>query len=128
DRDAARIPDGPAVAETATPATVVMPASASAPLQEDVRPVAKPAEPKSEPVPQREPQETQAPEVAAPPTAGAVQPKAEAVAPASASASAPSVGSPSSALTSREETPTQATVPTPPSSHEVEGLRLGDRG
>ncbi|WAH62928.1 peptidoglycan-binding protein [Xanthomonas hortorum] len=128
DRDVARIPDGPAVAETATPAPVVMPASVNAPLQEDVRPVAKPAEPKSEPVPQREPQETQAPEVAAPPTAGAVQPKAEAVAPASASASAPSVGSPSSALTSREETPTQATVPTPPSSHEVEGLRLGDRG
>ncbi|CAD0356109.1 peptidoglycan-binding protein [Xanthomonas hortorum] len=128
DRDAALIPDGPAVAETATPAPVVMPASVSAPLPEDVRPVAKPAEPKSEPVPQREPQETRTPEVAAPPTAGAVQPKAEAVAPASASASAPSVGSPSSALTSREETPTQATVPTPPSSHEVEGLRLGDRG
>ncbi|CAD0320128.1 zeta toxin family protein [Xanthomonas hortorum pv. cynarae] len=128
DRDVARIPDGPAVAETATPAPVVMPASVNAPLQEDVRPVAKPAEPKSEPVPQREPEETRTPEVAAPPTAGAVQPKAEEVAPASASASAPSVGSPSSALTSREETPTQATVLTPPSSHEVEGLRLGDRG
>ncbi|WP_152668884.1 hypothetical protein, partial [Xanthomonas euvesicatoria] len=81
-----------------------------------------------EPVPQREPQETRTPEVDAPPTAGAVQPKAEAVAPSSASASVPSVGSAASTLTSREETPTQATAPTPSASGEVEGLRLGDRG
>ncbi|CAD0353800.1 peptidoglycan-binding protein [Xanthomonas hortorum pv. gardneri] len=128
DRDVARTPDAPAVAETATPAPVVMPASVNAPLPEDARPVAKPAEPKPEPVPQREPQETRTPEVAAPPTAGAVQPKAEAVAPPLVSTAAPSAGPASSALTSREETPTQATVPTPPSSHEVEGLRLGDRG
>ncbi|NIK38857.1 peptidoglycan hydrolase-like protein with peptidoglycan-binding domain [Xanthomonas arboricola] len=124
DRDVARTPDAPAVAETATPALVVMPASVNAPLPEDVRPVAKPTEPKPESVPQREPQETRTSEVAAPSTAGAVQPTAEAVAPASASASAPSVGSPSSALTF----PSQATVPTPPSFQEVEGLRLGDRG
>ncbi|WP_267476212.1 peptidoglycan-binding domain-containing protein [Xanthomonas euvesicatoria] len=124
DRDVARTPDAPAVAETATPTPVVMPTSTNAPSPEDVRPVAKPAEPKPEPVPQREPQETRTSEVAAPSTAGAFQPTAEAVAPAFASASAPSVGSPSSALTF----PSQATVPTPPSSHEVEGLRLGDRG
>ncbi|MCF5973993.1 peptidoglycan-binding protein, partial [Xanthomonas perforans] len=124
DRDAARAPEGPVVAETATPAPVVVPAPLNAQVQEETRPVAKPAEPKPEPIPQREPQETQTPEVAAPPTAGAVQQKSEAVAPASASASAPSVGSPSSAPTS----PTQATVPTPPSFQEVEGLRLGDRG
>ncbi|UXA49273.1 peptidoglycan-binding protein [Xanthomonas prunicola] len=128
DRDVARTPDAPAAAEMATPAPVVMPASVNAPLPEDVRPVAKPAEPKPESVPQREPQETRTPEVAAPPTAGAVQPNAEAVDPPTASASAPSVGSPSSALTPREEIPTRATVPAPPSSHEVEGLRLGDRG
>ncbi|MCC4612442.1 peptidoglycan-binding protein [Xanthomonas campestris pv. esculenti] len=128
DRDVAHTTDAPAVAETATPAPVVMPASVNAPLPEDVRPVAKPTEPKPESVPQRESQETRTPEVAAPSAAGAVQPKAEAVAPASASAPAPSVGSPSSALTSREETPTQATVPTPSASAEVEGLRLGDRG
>lgn len=128
DRDAARAPEGPVVAETATPAPVMVPAPLNAQVQEETRPVAKPAEPKPEPIPQREPQETRTPEVAAPSAAGAVQPKAEAVAPASASASAPSVGSPSSALTSREETPTQATVPTPPSFQEVEGLRLGDRG
>ncbi|MDX6081455.1 peptidoglycan-binding protein [Xanthomonas campestris pv. incanae] len=124
DRDVARTTDAPAVAETATPTPVVMPASVNAPLPEDVRPVAKPTEPKPESVPQREPQETRTSEVAAPSTAGAVQPTAEAVAPASASASAPSVGSPSSALTF----PSQATVPTPPSFQEVEGLRLGDRG
>ncbi|MCC5074701.1 peptidoglycan-binding protein, partial [Xanthomonas campestris] len=128
DRDVARTPDAPAVAETAMPASVVMPTSVNAPLPEDVRPVAKPAEPKPEPVPQREPQETRTPEVAAPPTAGAVQPKAEAVAPPSASASVPSVGSAASTLTSREEASTQAIVPTTPSSHEVERLRLGDRG
>ncbi|NJC36450.1 peptidoglycan hydrolase-like protein with peptidoglycan-binding domain [Xanthomonas arboricola] len=128
DRDVARTPDAPAVAETATPAPVVMPASVNAPLPEDVRPVAKPTESKPEPVLQREPQETRTPEVAAPPTAGAVQPKAEAVAPASASASVPSVGSAASTLTSREEASTQTIVPTTPSSHEVEGLRLGDRG
>ncbi|MEA9834084.1 peptidoglycan-binding protein, partial [Xanthomonas campestris pv. raphani] len=128
DRDVARTPDAPAVAKTATPASVVMPTSVNAPLPEDVRPVAKPAEPKPEPVPQREPQETRTPEVAAPPTAGAVQPKAEAVAPPSASASVPSVGSAASTLTSREEASTQAIVPTTPSSHEVERLRLGDRG
>ncbi|WP_019303819.1 peptidoglycan-binding protein [Xanthomonas oryzae] len=124
DRDVARTPDAPAVAETATPTPVVMPTSTNAPSPEDVRPVAKPAEPKPEPVPQREPQETRTSEVAAPSTAGAFQPTAEAVAPAFASASAPSVGSPSSALTF----PSQATVPTPPSFQEVEGLRLGDRG
>ncbi|MBB4594857.1 zeta toxin family protein [Xanthomonas cannabis] len=129
DRDVARTPDAPAAAaEMATPAPVVMPASISAQVREEPSQVAKPAKSKPEPVPQREPQETRTPEVAAPPTASAVQPKAEAVAPASASASAPSVGSPSSALTFREETPAQATVPTPPSFQEVEGLRLGDRG
>ncbi len=129
DRDVARTPDAPAVAETATPAPVVMPASVNAPLPEDVRPVAKPAEPKPEPVPQREPQETRTPEVAAPPTAGAVQPKAGASVPTAASASAPSAGPASSASTSTDQAPTQATVPTPPpASSEVEGLRLGDRG
>ncbi|MFS8471202.1 peptidoglycan-binding protein [Xanthomonas campestris pv. campestris] len=129
DRDVARIPDAPAVAETVTPAPVVMPASVSAPPPEDVRPVAKPAEPKPEPVAQREPQETRTPEVAAPPTAGAVQPKAEAWVPTAASASAPSAGPSSSASTSADQAPTQATVPTqPPASSEVEGLRLGDRG
>ncbi|MEQ7866626.1 zeta toxin family protein [Xanthomonas sp. WHRI 8393] len=129
DRDVARTPDAPAAAaEMATPAPVVMPASVNAPLPEDVRPVAKPAEPKPESVPQRESEETRTPEVAAPSAADAVKPKAEAVGPPTASGSAPSVGSPSSALTSREETPTQATVPTPPSFQEVEGLRLGDRG
>ncbi|MCF5935917.1 peptidoglycan-binding protein, partial [Xanthomonas perforans] len=85
-------------------------------------------EPKPESVPQREPQETRTPEDDARPGAGAVQPKAEAVAPSSASASVPSVGSAASTLTSREETPTQATAPTPSASGEVEGLRLGDRG
>ncbi|SON78278.1 Acidic amino acid rich protein (modular protein) [Xanthomonas phaseoli pv. phaseoli] len=129
DRDVARTPDAPAVAETATPASVVMPASVNAPLPEDVRPVAKPAEPKPEPVAQREPQETRTPEVAAPPTAGAVQPKAEASVPTAASASAPSAGPASSASTSTDQAPTQATVPPPPpASSEVEGLRLGDRG
>ncbi|WP_162527627.1 zeta toxin family protein [Xanthomonas phaseoli] len=130
DRDVARTTDAPAVAaEMATPAPVVMPASVNAPLPEDVRPVAKPTEPKPESVPQRESQETRTPEVAAPPTAGAVQPKAEAVAPPSASASVPSVGSAASTLTSREEASTQTIVPTTPSaSGEVEGLRLGDRG
>ncbi|MBO9741465.1 zeta toxin family protein [Xanthomonas axonopodis pv. begoniae] len=128
DRDIARAAEQPAVAEVGTPAPVATPASVNAQTQQEPSQVAKPAEPKPEPVPQREPQETRTPEVAAPSAAGAVQPKAEAVAPASASASAPSVGSPSSALTSREETPTQATVPIPPASSEVEGLRLGDRG
>ncbi|UXA63488.1 peptidoglycan-binding protein [Xanthomonas prunicola] len=128
DRDIARAAEQPTVAEVGTPAPVATPASVNVPLPEDVRPVAKPTEPKPESVPQRESQETRTPEVAAPSAAGAVQPKAEAVAPASASASVSSVGSPSSALTSREETPTQATVPTPSASAEVEGLRLGDRG
>ncbi|WP_249263228.1 peptidoglycan-binding protein, partial [Xanthomonas axonopodis] len=129
DRDVARTPDAPAVAETATPAPVVMPASVSASPPEDVRPVAKPAEPKPEPVPQREPQETRTPEVAAPPTAGAVQPKAEASVPTAASASAPSAGPASSASTVPDQVSTQATVPTQPlASSEVEGLRLGDRG
>lgn len=128
DRDAARAPEGPVVAETATPAPVVVPAPLNAQVQEETRPVAKPAEPKPEPIPQREPQETQTPEVAAPSTADAAQPTAEAVAPASASVSASSVGSPSSVLPSREKAPTQATVPTPPSFQELEGLRLGDRG
>ncbi|CAD0307302.1 peptidoglycan-binding domain-containing protein [Xanthomonas hortorum] len=128
DRDVARTPDAPAVAETATPAPVVMPASASAPLQEDARPIAKPAEPKPEPVPQREPQETQPPVVAAPSTVSAVQPKAEATVPALASASAPSAGPASSASTSADQAPTQAAAPVSPASHEVEGLRLGDRG
>ncbi|WP_374053780.1 peptidoglycan-binding protein [Xanthomonas nasturtii] len=128
DRDVARTPNAPAVAETATPAPVVMPASVNAPLPEDVRPVAKPTEPKPESVPQREPQETRTPEVAAPPTAGAIQPKAEAVDPPTASASAPSAGSAASASTSSDQAPTQATVPTTPVSGEVEGLRLGDRG
>ncbi|WDJ22394.1 peptidoglycan-binding protein [Xanthomonas campestris pv. raphani] len=128
DRDVARTPDAPAVAETATPASVVMPASVSAPLPEDVRPVAKPAELKPEPVPQREPQETRTPEVAAPPTAGAVQPKAEAVAPPLASTAAPSAGPASSVSTSPDQAPTQAAAPVSPAFHEVEGLRLGDRG
>ncbi|MBB5864774.1 peptidoglycan hydrolase-like protein with peptidoglycan-binding domain [Xanthomonas arboricola] len=128
DRDVARTPDTPAVAEAATPAPVVMPASVHAPLQEDMRPVAKPAEPKPEPVPQREPQETQAPVVAAPSTADAVQPKAETVGPALASVSAPSAGPASSASTAPDQAPTQAAAPVSPASHEVEGLRLGDRG
>lgn len=128
DREAARIFDVPAVAEAATPAPVVMPASVNASLPEDVRPVAKPTEPKPESVPQRESQEPRTPEVAAPSAAGAGQPKAEAVDPPTASAPAPSARSASSALTSREETPSQATVPASPSFQEVEGLRLGDRG
>ncbi|MBG3848822.1 peptidoglycan-binding protein [Xanthomonas hortorum pv. carotae] len=128
DRDVACRPDAPAVAETATPASVVMPTAVNAPLPEDVRPVAKPAEPKPESVPQREPQETRTPEVAASPTAGAVQPKAEAVDPHSTSAPAPSAGPASSASTSPDQAPTQAAPPVSPSSHEVEGLRLGDRG
>ncbi|MCF5936024.1 peptidoglycan-binding protein, partial [Xanthomonas perforans] len=74
DRDVARAPDVPAVAQTATPAPVVMPSPVNVQAQEEPRPVAKPAEPKPEPVPQREPQETRTPEVDAPPTAGAVQP------------------------------------------------------
>ncbi|MDO0841722.1 zeta toxin family protein [Xanthomonas campestris pv. campestris] len=128
DRDVARTPDAPAAAEAATPAPVAVATSVNASLQEDVRPVAKPAEPKPEPVPQREPQETQAPEVGAPPTAGAVQPRAEAVGPALAGASAPNLGSASSASTVPNQAPTQAAAATPRSSHEVEGLRLGDRG
>ncbi|MCM5623090.1 zeta toxin family protein, partial [Xanthomonas hortorum pv. pelargonii] len=128
DRNVAYTPEVPVVVETATPAPVVMPASANAPSPEDVRPVAKPAEPKPEPVPQREPQETRTPEVAAPPTAGAVQPKAEAVAPALASTAAPSAGPASSVSTSHDQAPTQAAAPVSPASHEVEGLRLGDRG
>ncbi|MEG8127959.1 zeta toxin family protein [Xanthomonas hortorum pv. gardneri] len=128
DRDVARTPDAPAVVETATPAPVVMPASVNAPLPEDVRPVAKPAEPKPEPVPQREPQETRTPEVAAPPTAAAVQPKAEAVAPPLVSTAAPSAGPASSVSTSPDQAPTQAAAPVSPAFHEVEGLRLGDRG
>ncbi|MCC4622456.1 zeta toxin family protein [Xanthomonas cassavae CFBP 4642] len=128
DQGIARAAEQPTVAEVGTPAPVATPTSVNAQTQEEPSQVAKPAEPKPEPVPQREPQETRTPEVAAPPTAGAVQPKAEAVAPPSASASAPSAGSASSALTSLEETPTQANVPTPSASGEVEGLRLGDRG
>lgn len=128
DRDVARTPDAPAAAEAATPAPVAVATSVNAPLQEDVRPVAKPAEPKPEPVPQREPQETQAPEVGAPPTAGAVQPRAEAVGPALAGASAPNLGSTSFALNVPNQAPTQAAAATPRSSHDVEGLRLGDRG
>ncbi|MEQ7776934.1 zeta toxin family protein [Xanthomonas hortorum] len=128
DRDVARTPDAPAVAETATPAPVVMPAPVNAPLPEDVRPVAKPAEPKSEPVPQREPQETRTPEVAAPSIAETAQQKSEAVDPTSASAAAPSVGSASFASTSPDQASTQAAAPVSPASHEVEGLRLGDRG
>ncbi|UXA59291.1 peptidoglycan-binding protein [Xanthomonas prunicola] len=128
DQGIARAAEQPTVAEVGTPAPVATPTSVNAQTQEEPSQVAKPAEPKPEPVPQREPQETRTPEVAAPPTAGAVQPKAEAVAPPSASASVPSVGSAASTLTSREEALTQATVPTPPSFQEVEGLRLGDRG
>ncbi|WP_108834890.1 peptidoglycan-binding protein [Xanthomonas fragariae] len=128
DRDIARAAEQPTVAEVGTHAPVATPASVNAQTQEEPSQVAKPAEPRPEPIPQRESQETRTPEVAAPPTAGAVRPKAEAVDPPTASASAPSVGSPSSALTSREEASTQAIVPTTPSSHEVEGLRLGDRG
>ncbi|WP_254424036.1 zeta toxin family protein [Xanthomonas citri] len=127
DQDVARTPDAPAVVETATPVPVVMPASLNVQAQEEPRPVAKPAEPKPEPVPQREPHEIRTPEVAAPSAAGAVQPKAEAVVP-TASVSAPGVGSASSASTSADQAPTQAAVPTPPASTEVEGLRLGDRG
>ncbi|MCP3042217.1 MULTISPECIES: zeta toxin family protein [Xanthomonas] len=128
DQGIARAAEQPTVAEVGTPAPVATPTSVNAQTQEEPSQVAKPAEPKPEPVSQREPQETRTPEVAAPPTAGAVQPKAEAVAPPSASASVPSVGSAASTLTSREEALTQATVPTPPSFQEVEGLRLGDRG
>ncbi|MCL1501433.1 peptidoglycan-binding protein [Xanthomonas nasturtii] len=128
DRDVARTPDAPAAAEMATPAPVGMPISVNAPLPEDVRPVAKPAEPKPEPVPQREPQESRTPEVAAPSAASAVQQKAEAVDPPTASASAPSAGLVSSASTSPDQVPTQAAAAIPPASSEVEGLRLGDRG
>ncbi|MCE4297212.1 peptidoglycan-binding protein [Xanthomonas hortorum] len=128
DRNVAYTPEVPVVVETATPAPVVMPASANAPSPEDVRPVAKPAESKPEPVPQREPQEIRTPEVAAPPTAGAVQPKAETVGPALASVSAPSAGPASSTSTAPDQAPTQAAAPVSPASHEVEGLRLGDRG
>ncbi|UXA69442.1 peptidoglycan-binding protein [Xanthomonas prunicola] len=129
DRDVARTPDAPAVAEAGTPAPVMMPVPVNAQTREEPSQAAKPAEPKPEPVPQREPQETRTPEVAAPPTAGAVQPKAEASVPTAASASAPSAGPASSASTSADQAPTQATVPTqPPASREVEGLRLGDRG
>ncbi|WP_026007236.1 peptidoglycan-binding domain-containing protein, partial [Xanthomonas citri] len=129
DSDVARAAEQPAVAEAGTPAPVVMSVPVNAPLPEDARPVAKPAEPKPEPVQQRKPQETQAPEVAAPPTAGAVQPKAEARVPILASVSAPSAGPASSASISADQAPTQATVPTQPlASSEVEGLRLGDRG
>ncbi|MER3054527.1 zeta toxin family protein [Xanthomonas hortorum] len=128
DRDVARAAEQPAVAEAGTPAPVVMPVPVNAPLPEDVRPVAKPAEPKPEPVQQRKPQETQAPEVASPPTAGAVQPKAEASVPTAASASAPSAGPASSVSTSPDQAPTQAAAPVSPASHEVEVLRLGDRG
>ncbi|WP_249263225.1 peptidoglycan-binding protein, partial [Xanthomonas axonopodis] len=128
DQDVARTPDAPAVVETATPVPVVMPASLNVQAQEEPRPVAKPAEPKPEPVPQREPHEIRTPEVAATPTAGAVQPKAEASVP-TASVSAPGVGSASSASTVPDQVSTQATVPTQPlASSEVEGLRLGDRG
>ncbi|WP_267475208.1 peptidoglycan-binding domain-containing protein [Xanthomonas phaseoli] len=129
DRDVARTPDAPAAAaEMATPAPVGMPISVNAPLPEDVRPVAKPAEPKPEPIPQREPQESRTPEVAAPSAASAVQQKAEAVDPPTASASAPSAGLVSSASTSPDQVPTQAAAAIPPASSEVEGLRLGDRG
>ncbi|MBO9859236.1 zeta toxin family protein [Xanthomonas sp. A1809] len=127
-RDVARAAEQPAVAEAGTPAPVVMPVPVNAQTREEPSQAAKPAEPKPEPVPQREPQETQAPEVAAPPTAGAVQPKAEAWVPTTASVSAPGVGSASSASTSADQAATQAAVPTPPASSEVEGLRLGDRG
>ncbi|PPU01516.1 peptidoglycan-binding domain-containing protein [Xanthomonas arboricola] len=127
DQGVARAAEQPAIAETATPASVVMPTSVNAPLPEDARPVAKPAESKPEPVPQREPQETQASEVAAPSTAVPVQPKVEPLVP-TASALAPSAGSASSASTSADQASTQATVPTQPPSSEVEGLRLGDRG
>ncbi|MFS8380645.1 hypothetical protein D0A36_04215 [Xanthomonas campestris] len=106
----------------------MMPASANAPSPEDVRPVAKPAEPKPEPVPQREPQETRTPEVAAPSTAVPVQPKAEAFVPTTAIASAQSIGSASSAATPLDQKSPQAAAPVSPASHEVEGLRLGDRG
>ncbi|MCL1501392.1 zeta toxin family protein [Xanthomonas nasturtii] len=129
DRDVARTPDAPAAAaEMATPAPVVMPASISAQVREEPSQVAKPAEPKPEPIPQREPQETRTLEVAAPPTAGAVQPKAEAVDPPTASASAPSAGPVSSSSTSPDQAPTQAAAAISPASSEVEGLRLGDRG
>ncbi|WP_372173838.1 peptidoglycan-binding protein [Xanthomonas axonopodis] len=128
DQDVARAADAPAAAEMAMPAPVTMSAPVNAQTREEPSQVAKPAEPKPEPVPQRKPQETQAPEVATPPAAVPVRPKVEPLVPTTASASAPSVGSPSSALTSREEPPTQATVPTPSASSEVEGLRLGDRG
>ncbi|WP_407364875.1 zeta toxin family protein [Xanthomonas campestris] len=129
DRDVARTAELPAVAEAGTPAPVMMPVPVNAQTREEPSQAAKPAEPKPEPVPQREPQETRTPEVAAPPTAGAVQPKAEASVPTAASASAPSAGPASSASTSTDQAPTQATVPPPPpASSEVEGLRLGDRG
>ncbi|WP_426802641.1 zeta toxin family protein [Xanthomonas campestris] len=128
DRDVAHTPEVPVVAEMATQVPVATPAPVNMQVREEPRPVANPAEPKPEPVPQREPQETQAPEVAAPSTAGTVQPKAEAVVPALASASAPNLGSASSASTVPNQGPTQAAAATPRSSHEVEGLRLGDRG
>ncbi|MDO0789530.1 zeta toxin family protein [Xanthomonas campestris pv. campestris] len=128
DRDVAHTPEVPVVAETATQVPVATPAPVNMQVREEPRPVANPAEPKPEPVPQREPQETQPPVVAAPSTVSAVQPKAEATVPALASASAPSAGPASSASTSADQAPTQAAAPVSPASHEVEGLRLGDRG
>ncbi|MDC8746306.1 zeta toxin family protein [Xanthomonas campestris] len=128
DRDVGHTPEVPVVAETATQVPVATPAPVNMQVREEPRPVANPAEPKPEPVPQREPQETQAPEVAAPSTAGAVQPKAEAVDPPSASAPAPGAGSASSASTVPDQGSNQAVAATPPALSEVEGLRLGDRG
>ncbi|WP_425520649.1 peptidoglycan-binding protein [Xanthomonas campestris] len=128
DRDAARTPEVPVVAETATPAPVMMPGPVNAQTREEPSQVAKRAEPKPEPAPQREPQEDQASEVAAPSTAVPVQPKAEAFVPTTAIASAQSIGSASSAATPLDQKSPQAAAPVSPASHEVEGLRLGDRG
>ncbi|MFS8464308.1 peptidoglycan-binding protein [Xanthomonas campestris pv. raphani] len=128
DRDVARTPEVPVVAETATPAPVMMPGPVNAQTREEPSQVAKRAEPKPEPAPQREPQEDQASEVAAPSTAVPVQPKAEAFVPTTAIASAQSIGSASSAATPLDQKSPQAAAPVSPASHEVEGLRLGDRG
>lgn len=127
-RDVAHTPEVPVVAETATQVPVATPAPVNMQVREEPRPVANPAEPKPEPAPQREPQEDQASEVAAPSTAVPVQPRAEAFVPTTAIASAQSIGSAASAATPLDQKSPQAAAPVSPASHEVEGLRLGDRG
>ncbi|WP_407471001.1 peptidoglycan-binding protein [Xanthomonas campestris] len=128
DQGVARAAEQPAIAEATTPAPVMMPGPVNAQTREEPSQVVKPAEPKPEPAPQREPQEDQASEVAATSTAVPVQLKAEAFVPTTAIASAQSIGSASSAATPLDQKSPQAAAPVSPASHEVEGLRLGDRG